>query len=326
MKIAVDVMGFENEISEAVEACRLFTNKNAGVQIILVGNQNQISPLLKNPQEFEIVHANEVVTQDDTILSLRTKKDTSMAKAIDLVNEAKADGVLSAGNSAIYVFLTYQKFGLIEGVKKVGFMPFVPTFKGPGFNLLDVGASIECDGEDLYNLALMGNIAAQARGVTNPRVGIINIGTEKHKGHQYHRDADALLKHRSDLNYLGFIEPKNLLDGICDVAVADGFSGNLVLKTLEGTAKGISTFLLSKYKKPYNFLGFLLALPVLLSFKKKFDYKNNAGAFVLGVKKIAVKTHGSADKKQFYSALRMLKQSIDFDLLNKIQKEFKNGK
>ncbi len=323
MKIAVDVMGFENDINEAVKACRKFVQKNPDIEIILVGDETQIKPCLCPEDKFMIEHTKEVITQDDTILSLRTKKNSSMERAIALVNEKLADGVLSAGNSAIYVFLTYQKFGLIEGVNKVGFMPFVPTLKGNGFNLLDVGASIECEGEDLYQFAKMGNIAAQARGIQTPRIGLINIGTEKHKGFTRHQEADNALRQDTNINYIGFIEPKDLLNGICDVAVTDGYGGNLVLKSTEGTAKWLTNFLLSKYKKWYHWLAFLLALPILLSLKKKFDYKNNAGAFVLGVNKIAVKTHGSADQKQFYSALRMLKESIDFDLLNKIKKEFK---
>lgn len=320
MKIAVDVMGFENHISEAIKGCRKFVANNKDVEIILVGNKDLINANLKRKDNFTIINAIDVIEQNDTILDLRIKKDSSMFKAIELVKNNQADGVLSAGNSAIYVFLTYQHFKLIEGINKVGFMPYVPTFKGNGFNLLDVGASIECEGIDLYHLALMGQVAAQARGIDKPKIGVINIGTEKHKGLMKHQIANKMLINNKNLNYLGFIEPKNLLEGICDVAITDGFVGNIVLKTLEGTSKSIMHYLLKKYKKWYNWVGFVFALPVLLAFKKKFDYKNNAGAFVLGVNKIAVKTHGSADYKQFYSALRMLKESIQFDLLKKIKK------
>lgn len=325
IKIAVDVMGFENELIEAIEACRKFVQKNNDVSIVLVGDEIKIKKLLKKTDNFEIENANEEILQNDTILSLRAKKNTSMQKAIQLVNEDKADGVLSAGNSAIFVFLTYQNFGLIEGINKIGFIPYVPTFKGTGFNIIDVGASIDCGAEDIYNFAIMGSIAAQARGIKSPRVGLLNIGTEKHKGFEWHRVVDNNLKQNSNINYVGFIEPKRLLEGVVDVIVCDGYSGNILLKSLEGTSKSIMHYLLSKYKKFYNIFALLFSLPIFLSFKKKFDYKNNAGAFVLGVNKIAVKTHGSADKKQFYSALRLLKESIDFELLNKLKKEFKNN-
>lgn len=323
--IALDVMGFENNISEAIRASREFIKKNPKVKIILVGNKDFIKPHLKNESEFEILHTDIEIKQDDTILSLRSKKDSSMQKAIELVKDNKADGVLSAGNSAIYVFLTYQIFGLMDEVKKIGFIPFVPTFKGNGFNIVDVGASIDCDENDIYNFAIMGSITAQSRGIQKPRIGLLNIGVEKHKGFDWHKKVDQKLRDNSSINYVGYVESKNLLQGICDVVVADGYTGNVLLKTLEGTSKSIMYYLLSKYKKWYNLFGLLFSLPVLLAFKKKFDYKNNAGAFVLGVNKIAVKTHGSADQKQFYSSLRMLKESIEFDLLNKLKKEFNNG-
>lgn len=323
MKLALDVMGFENNIKEAINASRSFCKKNKDVEIILVGDQNLIKKELKHENEFEIIHANDIIEQKDNILVLRTKKDSSMAKAIQLVQDKKADGVLSAGNSTLYVFLTYQIFSIIENVEKIGFMPYVPTFVGQGFNLLDVGASLECNGEDLYKLSIMGNVAAKLRNISTPRIGLLNIGTEAHKGFNRHQVADKLLKENKDINYIGFIEAKNLLEGVCDVVVTDGYVGNIFLKSIEGTSKSIFSNLLKRYKKPYNLLGLLFSLPVLLSIKNKFDYKNNAGAFVLGVNNIAVKTHGSADFKQFYSSLRMLKESIEFDLLNKIKKDIK---
>lgn len=323
--ISLDVMGYENNICEAIKASRRFIKKNPNVKIILVGNKEFIIPHLKFDNEFEIYHAEQEIKQDDTILSLRQKKDSSMQRAINLVNEGVADGVLSAGNSAVYVFLTYQTFGLMTGVNKIGFIPYVPSFKGNGFNIVDVGASIDCNAIDIYNFAIMGSITAQTRGISNPKIGLLNIGTEKHKGFEWHREVDAKLKDNKSINYVGFVESKNLLEGVVDVIVADGYTGNILLKTLEGTSKSIMYYLLSKYKKWYNFFGFIFSLPVLLAFKKKFDYKNNAGAFVLGVNKIAVKTHGSADQKQFYSSLRMLKESIEFDLLNKLKEEFNNG-
>lgn len=321
MKLAVDVMGFENELSEAIKACRDFSKKN-NVEIILVGNEDLIKKELKPNDQFEIVDAKEFVTQDDSILSLRNKKDTSMHKAIDLVLDKKADGVLSAGNSSIYVFLTYQKFGLINGLNKPAFMVYIPTFKSKiGFNLLDVGASKEVDAYDLYMFSLMANIYTPCRGVKKPRIGVLNIGTESHKGFERHAKVETMLKENKKINYIGFVEPKTLLEGICDVVVTDGYSGNICLKSLEGTSKSIFGHILKYYKNPFKAILFPFVAPMLLKMKKKFDYKNNAGAFVLGLNHIAVKTHGSADYKQFYSSLRMLKESIEYKVLEKIKKE-----
>ena len=325
IKIAFDVQGFENDLIHAITAARNFVKNNDKIEIILVGDEIKIKEFFKKPNEFKIVNAPETITQDDTILSLRFKKNTSMHKAIQLVKNNEADGVLSAGNSAVYVFLTYQSFGLINGINKIGFIPYVPTFKGTGFNIVDVGASINCQEDDIYNFALMGNVAAKTRGIKKPKIGLLNIGVEEHKGFEWHHNLNQRLKENKNINYIGFVESKNLLDGICDVVVCDGYTGNVLLKTLEGTSKSIMYYLLSKYKKWYNIFGLVFSLPVLLAFKKKFDYKNNAGAFVLGVNKIAVKTHGSADVKQFYSALSLLKESIEFQLLEKLKKELEDS-
>lgn len=324
MKLSVDVMGFENDINEAISACRDFIKQNHNVEIILVGDQQKIKPCLKPRDNFEIVHTNQFISQNDNILSIRNKKDSSMHKAIDLVCQKKADGVLSAGNSAIYVFLTYQKFGLMEGINKPGFMVYVPSFKGVGFNILDVGASKEVDAYDLYMFSLMANIYTPCRNVKNPRIGILNIGTEAHKGFSWHAEAEEMIKANKSLNYQGFVESKTILNGDIDVVVTDGYAGNICLKSLEGTSKSIFHHILSYYKNPLTFWLFPFVAPMLLKMKKKFDYKNNAGAFVLGLNNIAVKTHGSADYKQFYSSLRMLKESIDFNVLNKIKKEVLN--
>ncbi|MGL4950665.1 MAG: phosphate acyltransferase PlsX [Mycoplasma sp.] len=325
LKLSVDVMGFENDISEAINACYKFQLKN-DVEIILVGKKDLIESKLTKKQKnvFEIVNANDVIEQDDEMGAIRTKKDSSMLKAIKLVADGKADGVLSAGNSPLYVFLTYQQFGLIDGVVKPGFMPYIPTLGKTGFNIIDVGASKECTADDLYKFALMANIYTSSRSLDNPRIGVLNIGTEKHKGFEWHKQVDEMLSKNKKINYIGFVEPKTLLEGTVDVLVTDGYTGNIVLKSLEGSLKSIFSGILKYYKRFPQCLLFPFSASMLLKQKKKFDYKNNAGAFVLGLNQIAVKTHGSADFKQFYSALRMLKESLDNNVLEKIKKTIKN--
>lgn len=324
IRLSVDVMGFENNITEAINACVDFVNENKNVDITLVGKKREIQTFLKPHSNIYILDAKDVILQTDSVLSLRTKKNSSMAKAIELVKNNEADGVLSAGNSAIYIFLCYQILGLIPGVKVPGFMPYIPTFKGTGFNLLDVGASINCTGYDLHMFALMANIYTRCRAINKPRIGILNIGTETHKGHDFHRDGYNLIREDKNLNFIGFVEPKELLEGKVDVVVSDGFSGNICLKSLEGTSKSIFNDMLNYYKNPLHWLLFPFVAPYLLKVKKKFDYKNNAGAFVIGLNGLAIKTHGSADYKQFYSSLRMLKESVQYDILNEIKKELNN--
>lgn len=324
MKLAVDVMGFENNLAEALNACIDFKHKN-NVDIIVVGDENKIKDQLgtKNNNILEIINATDVIEQNDDLAVIRTKKDSSMLKAIQLVADNKADGVLSAGNSSIFVFLAYQKLGMIEGVNKPGFMPFIPTFDGQGFNILDVGASKECTAEDLYMFAVMANVYASCRNLKNPRIGILNIGTEKTKGFAWQTDAAELINKNKSINYIGYVEPRDLLSGTVDILVSDGYAGNICLKTLEGTVKTIFSNIIAYYKNPLHWLLFPFSASMLLKMKNKFNYKNNAGAFVLGLNKIAVKTHGSADYTQFYSSLRMLKECLDHNILEKIKKEIK---
>lgn len=323
MTFSVDVMGFENDISEAIKACRKFVSKNKDVKIILVGDKQKILPYLKNEEEFEIEDASDVILMTDEPISVRNKKDSSMYKAIELVKDDKAHAVLSAGNTACYVFLTHLLLKKLNKISKAGFMPFVPTRNNVGLNILDVGANKEVAPIDLVNFAIMGNVyVKETRNIEKPKIGLINIGTEDNKGLDYLIKANKILKENKQLNYVGFIEPRNLIEGEVDIAVADGFIGNIVLKTLEGTSKTISRSLKDQYKKPWNWLGLLFSIFALKKIKKKFDYKNNAGAFVIGLTRIAFKTHGNADFKQFYSSLRMMKETIDNSVLKKIEREF----
>lgn len=315
IKIAVDIMGFENDISEAVLACKEFLGNKKNLTIILVGDKDKINI----NHCMEVVDVKDFFSQSDTVLSIRQKTNTSMQVLFNLLNQGKVDGVLSAGNSSIFTFLSYSTLGTIDNINKVAFMPCIPTTDGSFFNMLDVGASLDIQPIDIVKFALMANIF-YSQYKKNPSIGILNIGTEKHKGFLLQQEADKLMM-QTNLNYVGFVEPKNLLMHPVDIVLTDGFSGNLVLKTLEGTSKTIFNLLKKEYKKPKNFLGLLFSLGVFKNIKNQFDYKNNAGAIVLGVKKPCVKTHGSADKKQFLSALRLLHDYISNKVIDNITSE-----
>lgn len=321
MKIALDVMGFENKTSEAINAARKFSKDYPGAKVILVGNEEVIRPCLNDKDNFEIVHATEVIDMNDTPITALRKKGTSMLAAINLVKVKTADAVVSAGSTSCFVPLVKMNLGSINSVDKFGFMPFIPTTNKVGFNMIDVGANINVDGVDLYNFALMANEYARiVRKISRPRIGVLNIGTEHHKGYDFHKKAHDLLSENKQINYVGFVEPKGLLDGTVDVCVCDGFSGNICLKALEGALKSVSHILKDGYKKPWNWLGAVFSVPIITTLTKTFDYRNNAGAIVLGANGIAIKTHGSADAKQFYAALRMAHDCVDNDLLHSIKR------
>ena len=320
MKIALDVMGFENKTSEAIDAARKFSAKFPGTKIILVGNEQDIKSCVSEKDNFEFVFTTEVINMSDTPITALRKKSTSMLEAINLVKDNKADAVVSAGSTSCFVPLVQTTLGAIDQVNKFGFMPYIPTINKVGFNMIDVGANINVDGKDLYNFALMANEYARiVRKIPSPRIGVLNIGTEEHKGYEYHKQAHDLLKQNKNINYVGFVEPKGLLEGIVDVCVCDGYSGNICLKTMEGALKSVGHMLKDGYKKPWNWLGAAFSSPLILTLSKRFDYRNNAGAIVLGANGIAIKTHGSADAKQFYAALKVAYDCVNNQLLHNMK-------
>lgn len=320
MKIALDIMGFENKPAEAVMAARKIQKTHRGVKVILVGKKEVITSCTSPKEHFETVYTENFIDMNDTPITALRKKDTSMLVAISLVKEGKADAVVSAGSTSCFVPLVQTTLGSINNVSKFGFMPYVPTTNKKGFNMIDVGANIHVDGNDLYAFALMANKYARLiRKVSKPKIGVLNIGTEHHKGFDYHRDAYDLLSKNKDINFVGFVEPRGLLDGIVDVCVCDGFSGNICLKTLEGALKSVAGILSKKYVMPWNWIGAAFSLPVITTITNRFDYRGNAGAIVLGANGIAIKTHGSADSKQFYSALVLAHDCVDKQLLHNIK-------
>lgn len=324
MKIALDVMGFENNIKEAIIAAEKFKKKYRDVDIILIGDKDLIMPLL-NRNKYEIIHTKEFIKQDDEVMTAIRKKNASLIKAIELVNQNKANALVSACSTASFVALTYAKIGIIENVTKPAFMPIFPTIKkNKIFNMLDVGANKNVSGKDLVNFAIMANIYAEKiNKINKPKISLLNIGTEEYKGLDNIIEANNVLKNMPNINYQGYIEPRDLLFGIIDVIVCDGFIGNISLKTMEGTFKAVSKNMKENFRKPWNWLGGLFSLGAIYNLKKRFDYRNNAGAIYLGLKKIVIKTHGSADWKQFYSSLQLAYKSVNANLIKEIESSLK---
>jgi glycerol-3-phosphate acyltransferase PlsX len=251
MKLAIDVMGFENDLSEAIKACRKFSQQNANVKFILIGDKAIIEKRLLPNDQFEIVHASEVIAMNENPVIAMRKTNSSMYKAIELVQQNLADGVLSAGSSSCYVPMTYMLLGLIKGINKPAFMPYLPTTNKRGFMMLDVGANKTCTALDLYHFAKIGSIYSEViRNITKPKVGLINIGTEKGKGFAYQNEAYQLISEDPSINFVGFVEPRNLLSGPVDVAIADGYTGNITLKALEGGLSALKSVIKQEFKKP----------------------------------------------------------------------------
>ncbi len=319
--IAFDVMGNDNGVRPAVEATLEFLKNNNNYYFILVGDCEEINKYVKDNERIKILDVKSVIENNFKALESR-KNNNSMGEAIKLVKEGKADAVLSSGNSGAYLLQLILILKTLKNVKRPAFMPIFPTIKpNKKFVMLDVGANVVANDQMLVEWAQMGNIFSKiVLGIDNPRVAIVNIGTEKNKGFKSHQIANDLLESNSKINYLGFYEPRNLLNGEIDVAVCDGYGGNLVLKTLEGSILSLLKLIKTNVNSRIRFkLGALLIRGAFKNVKKQLDYRNVGAAWVLGVNGLAMKAHGSSQKQEFLGALNQLRDAINQDFWNKFK-------
>ncbi len=284
-RIAFDVNGNDNGVSAAVSASVQFLKDNDDYEIILVGDESSINVELKKiegiPDSLRIVN-NPNLPSDVKNIHKSLRENTSMNTAIDLVVDGKADAVISSGDSGTYLACATFKLKRLQGVSRSAFMPLMPTVVGRKFLLLDVGANIECKSEYLVEWAKIANVYARTLlNIVNPRVSLINIGTEDYKGLEIVKEASQLLKDNKFINYIGYTEPRYLLDGATDVAVIDGYGGNLVLKSLEGAILSFKNLLKDKIMaKPIRKFGYLFLKGAFKDVAETLDYRNVGAALI----------------------------------------------
>ena len=321
MKIAIDAMGGDHAPKEIVLGALKAIDTYSDVEITLVGDENKINPYLKDRNRISIIHTEEVITgTDEPVRAVRRKKNASMVLAAKEVAEGRADACISAGNTGALMAAGLFIVGRIEGIERPALSPTLPTIGGEGFVLLDVGANADAKPEHLVQYALMGSIYSQkVRGIDHPRVGLLNIGTEEKKGNELTKHTYEMLK-KADVNFIGNIEARDLLNGVADVVVTDGFTGNMVLKTIEGTAlsifKMLKSALMSNLKSK---LAAAVLKPNLLELKSQMDYSEYGGAGLFGLKAPVIKAHGSSDAKAIFSAIRQTREMIEHQVIGTIQ-------
>lgn len=321
MKLAIDAMGGDHAPKEIVLGAMKAIQAFQDLQIILVGDETRIKEHLVSSERISIVHTCEVILgTDEPVRAVRRKKDASMVLAAKLVAEAQADGCISAGNTGALMAAGLFVVGRIEGIDRPALAPTLPTLGGEGFLLLDVGANVDAKPENLLQNAIMGSIYCEkVREISNPRVGLLNIGTEEKKGNDLSKHAFELLKD-SNLNFIGNVEARDLLEGVADVVVTDGFTGNMVLKTIEGTA--LSIFKMLKSALTSNFKSKLAAavlMPNLRELKTKMDYSEYGGAGLFGLKTPVIKAHGSSNANSIYNAIRQTRNMVQMDVAQTIK-------
>lgn len=325
-RIAFDVNGNDNGVSAAVSASVQFLKDNDDYEIILVGDESSINVELKKiegiPDSLRIVN-NPNLPSDVKNIHKSLRENTSMNTAIDLVVYGKADAVISSGDSGTYLACATFKLKRLQGVSRSAFMPLMPTVVGRKFLLLDVGANIECKSEYLVEWAKIANVYARTLlNIVNPRVSLINIGTEDYKGLEIVKEASQLLKDNKFINYIGYTEPRYLLDGVADVAVIDGYGGNLVLKSLEGAILSFKNLLKDKIMaKPIRKFGYLFLKGAFKDVAETLDYRNVGAAWLIGLNGLSIKCHGNSDTKAYLGALNQIKLVIKNNVLEAIKKE-----
>lgn len=307
--VALDAMGGDRGVDVTVPAALSALDDNSDLSLILVGPRDILAAELKRAHGVEsdrlrVQHAAEVVAMDEPPAdALRKKKDSSLRVAIDLVKNATAAAAVSAGNTGALMATARFVLKTLPGIDRPAICTTLPTTRGH-VHMLDLGANVDCTPEQLVQFAIMGSILVSAvEGKPNPRVGLLNIGSEDIKGNDTVKRTAELLR-AAPVNYCGYVEGDAIYTGDMDVIVCDGFVGNVALKTSEGLAHMIAHFMRQEFKRnPFTQLAALVALPVLNAFKKRVDPRRYNGASLVGLNGTVIKSHGGADRLAFKHAI-----------------------
>ncbi len=326
MKIVVDAFGGDFAPLEIVSGAVKALQENEKLNVVLVGDKDKITEILQSlvflSDRLEIVHAPDVVTMDDVpTVAIRTKKTSSIVVAYDYLKQNEdAVALVSAGSTGATLTGAVLKLGRIKNISRPALAPIMPTLNDKNVMLLDCGANADCKAENLLHFGIMGSEYMKAMGVKKPRIALLNIGTEEEKGSEMIKEAHQLLKN-SRLNFVGNIEARDVLRGNVDVVVSDGFSGNVCLKTIEGTAEilfgELRDITHSSFKAK---MGALLLKKKLYGLKKKYDYRKVGGAPLLGINKIVIKCHGNSKAESVACAINQAWKLANNKLVEKVAK------
>lgn len=329
MRIIIDAMGGDHAPGEIVLGA-IQAAKDFGVEITLVGRGQEILSSMKQqgidtlPEGVEIAHADDVVDMhDDPSSVVKTRKNSSMILGLKMLADRQGDAFVSAGNSGALLTGATLLVKRVRGIRRAAFTPIMPSKTGR-FVLIDAGANQECTPEFLMQFGFLGSCyAKKALNLANPRVGLLNNGAEDTKGTPLQREAFALLKQAGDagkINFVGNVEARDVALGAADVVVCDGFSGNVLLKTMEGTALLMSHYIKQMFKRnPLTMLAALFCKAGIRDIKNRMDYRETGGTIILGISKPVVKAHGSSDARAIHSAVRQAKEFAELQICQEIQ-------
>lgn len=329
MKLAIDAMGGDHAPEQVVLGVNRALKKWPELAITLYGDEGKIKTFLEEGSRAQIVHASEVILgTDEPVRAVRRKKQSSLVLMAEAVAANEAAACVSAGNTGALMAAGLFIVGRIDGVERPALSPTLPTIDGKGFILLDAGANSDAKPEHLLQYAVMGSVYAEkVRGIGKPRVGLLNIGTEEKKGNELTKAAYKLLSEASGLNFIGNVESRELLNGVADVVITDGFTGNMVLKTIEGSALSVFSMLKTALTaSTKSKIGALLLKDELRGLKSKMDYAEYGGAGLFGLKAPVIKAHGSSDANAFYHAIEQAYKMAQTNVPAIIESQIAKGK
>ena len=319
--LSLDVMSGEKDPEASIIAALNLLEIREDLRIILVGNEDIIEKLTsgKTNDRLQILHAKDIVQMSDSpVVVLRQKKKSSMRLAVNLVRDGVAQACVSSGNTGALMAISKYALKTIPTIHRPALMTSIPTIKGSTY-VLDLGANSSCTPEQLYQFALMGNvIAREIQGFDQPRIGLLNMGVEASKGNQVIKKAAKLMK-SSSMNFIGYVEGNNLVEDIADVVVCDGFTGNISLKTMEGSVRLVLRFLEDAFNSSaFNKFSSIGSKPALNQVKDKIDPRRYNGALLLGLNGVVVKSHGDSDAFGMHHALITAIEEVQKDIVTKL--------
>ena len=325
-RIIVDAMGGdfapEQQVLGSVEALK----KDKDLYLILCGDETKIKEILAKCQydesRLEIIHTTESIGMEEIpTKAVKTKKDSSTVVAFRLLTEGKADGLVSSGSTGAVLTAGVLILGRLKGVSRPALCPIIPNHEGNATFLCDCGANLECKSVNLRDFAIMATAFAEAcYGMKNPTVGLLNNGTEDHKGTLLQQETNLLLRETSCVNYAGNVEGRALMSGEVDIVVSDGFTGNIAMKAVEGCGKAVGATLKRQFgKNLFNKLRYLLVKDIIGGIKDTLDHEKVGGAMLLGVPYVVVKGHGNSKAGGFSVCIRQAADAVRGDMIGKIQ-------
>lgn len=325
MRIAVDAMGGDHAPKAIVEGAMDAVQQIDNLQITLVGDKEKIKPYLTNQTNINVLHTTEMITgEDEPVRAVRRKKNASLVLMAKEVKENRADACVSAGNTGALMSAGLFVVGRIKGIDRPALSPTLPTLDGKGFLMLDVGANVDAKPSHLVHYAIMGSIYSEkVRNITKPTVGLLNVGTEDGKGNELTKKVFTQLK-EAPIHFIGNIEARDLLSGVADVVVTDGFSGNIALKTIEGTAMNMFSMLKDTFLSSFKTkLAAGMMKNDLKKLKTKLDYSEYGGAGLFGLKAPVIKAHGSSNRRAIVSAIKQACHMVEHQVTETIQMKVK---